>query len=300
MNLVNKTHVLITGSHRSGSTWVGRTICESPGFIYVDEPFNIGKDHKHSPFRNQFEYLYGRTQDEQAKAKSYLDSFSALSHGLQLSRIGEISSKKDLRRLLSDIKSRISRRYIFKDPLALMSAEWIYQHYDWQIVVLVRHPAAFVASLKVKDWQFNFNYFKNQPTLVHKHLRAYADKIERYSRERPDIIRQGILLWNILNSMVLYYQEKFDNQWYFVRHEVLSEEPLSEYEKLYEYLGIEFDDTVRNRISTSTSATEVSLLERNSQDNIKTWKERLTKEEIDLIYKETQQVWKNFYTDEDW
>ena len=36
-----KRPVLVTGSHRSGSTWVGRMIAEAPGMLYLHEPFNI-------------------------------------------------------------------------------------------------------------------------------------------------------------------------------------------------------------------------------------------------------------------
>lgn len=32
--------ILVTGSHRSGSTWVGRMISASPEVFYIHEPFN--------------------------------------------------------------------------------------------------------------------------------------------------------------------------------------------------------------------------------------------------------------------
>ena len=34
-------HILVTGSHRSGTTWVGRTIAQMPGVRYVQEPFSV-------------------------------------------------------------------------------------------------------------------------------------------------------------------------------------------------------------------------------------------------------------------
>ena len=34
-------HILITGSHRSGTTWIGRTISEHPKVEYIHEPFNV-------------------------------------------------------------------------------------------------------------------------------------------------------------------------------------------------------------------------------------------------------------------
>ena len=32
--------ILVTGSHRSGTTWVGKTIALSPSVTYIGEPFN--------------------------------------------------------------------------------------------------------------------------------------------------------------------------------------------------------------------------------------------------------------------
>ncbi len=298
--MINKKHILVTGSHRSGSTWVGKLITKSSKFIYVDEPFNIGKDHKDSPFCNQFEYLPGRSSACQIEAKQYINSFHALFSSDVFNTFFKVRSRRDIRRFLSDVKSRISRRYVFKDPLALMSAEWIYENYGWDIVILIRHPAAFVASLKVKDWQFYFKYFNDQEDLINIHLKEYADVIHEYAANRPDIIKQGILLWNILYSLVFYYQEKYKDQWYFVKHEELSAKPIKEFEKLYQFLEIDFDESVKKHITQSTSSKEQTLLKRDSKKNILSWQSRLSSEEINEIKEGTKQVWKRFYSEEDW
>ena len=38
----NSKPILVTGSHRSGSTWTGRIISAAPHVGYIHEPFNIG------------------------------------------------------------------------------------------------------------------------------------------------------------------------------------------------------------------------------------------------------------------
>jgi hypothetical protein len=38
---MNKKAILVTGSHRSGSTWVGKMIAQSPSVVYIHEPFNL-------------------------------------------------------------------------------------------------------------------------------------------------------------------------------------------------------------------------------------------------------------------
>lgn len=293
-------NILVTGSHRSGSTWLGKVICVSSNYVYVDEPFNIGKDHKTSPFKNQYEYLDGKPSAFQKIAKAYLSSFKSLFSETVYRKLVNVRSGKDFRKFLSEVKSRTTRKYVYKDPLALCSAEWIYKQYGWNIIVLIRHPAAFVASLKVKDWQFYFKYFNNQEILVNKHLKPYAEKIKEYTENRPDIVKQGILLWNILYTMVLYYQDNYKDTWYFVKHEDLSSQPLKEFENLYSFFNFEMETVVKDYILETTSSKEQSLLKRDSKKNITSWKERLTPEEIDEIKKETYEVWKHFYTKDDW
>ncbi|MBW2937722.1 sulfotransferase [Aureisphaera sp. CAU 1614] len=297
---MRKKNILVTGSHRSGSTWLGKVITSSSDYVYVDEPFNIGKNHKSSPFKNQFEYLPGKSVAFQNKAKKYLNSFNSLFANTTFDKLIYIKSRKDIRKFLSEVKSRTTRGYVYKDPLALMSAEWIYKNYGWDIVVLIRHPAAFVASLKVKNWQFYFKYFSEQEMLINTHLQAYSKTITEYTNNRPDILKQGILLWNILYSMVCYLQEKYKEEWYFVKHEDLSLQPMEEFEKLYNFLKIEMDDRVKDYILETTSSKEQTLLKRDSKKNISSWKNRLSLQEIQEIKEGTKEVWKHFYSDEDW
>lgn len=296
----NGKNILVTGSHRSGSTWLGKVICVSSKYVYVDEPFNIGKDHKNSPFKNQYEYLDGKPITFQKKARTYLNSFKSIFSKTVYHKLILVRSGKEFRKFLSEVKSRTTRNYVYKDPLALCSAEWIYKQYGWNIIVLIRHPAAFVASLKVKDWQFYFKYFNNQKALVNTHLKQYADKIQAYTENRPDIVKQGILLWNILYTMVLQYQDNYSEKWYFVKHEDLSLQPLKEFENLYSFFNIEMEPVVKDYILETTSSKEQSLLKRDSKKNITSWKERLSLEEIEDIKKETHEVWKHFYTEDDW
>jgi hypothetical protein len=41
--------VLVTRSHRSGTTWVGLMLALSPTFEYVYEPFNVDHFHESAP-----------------------------------------------------------------------------------------------------------------------------------------------------------------------------------------------------------------------------------------------------------
>lgn len=57
------------------------------------------------------------------------------------------------------------RRPLLHDPLALFSAEWLARRFDFDVVVLIRHPAAFVASVKSLHWEHPFDHFLKQAPL---------------------------------------------------------------------------------------------------------------------------------------
>src|SRR5579859_4669658 len=51
--------ILVTGPHRSGTTWVGKMIASSPSVAYIQEPFHPGRRAGicNVPFPYQFSYV---------------------------------------------------------------------------------------------------------------------------------------------------------------------------------------------------------------------------------------------------
>jgi hypothetical protein len=297
-----KKNILVTGSHRSGSTWTGNVIAKAQKVRYIHEPFNIGKNRKDykTPFTYWFEFLIDGPTKHQRESKAYIQSFYEVFHINNLKRFSKVRSVKGLYKYLADLKGRITDRTIIKDPIAIMSTEWIYMNYNIDVVVLIRHPAAFVASLKVKDWQYDFNNYLSQPNLMNTYLKDYQETIDDFSKNKKDIIDQGILLWNTIHETIAYYQKKYKNEWYFVKHEDLSIDPISEFNKMFSKLNLILDSKVENYINETTNGSEQSDFKRNSAKNIKTWKNRLSDDEIERIKIGTGNVWNKFYTDNDW
>jgi len=295
-----KKLILVTGAHRSGTTWTGQIISSASNVRYIHEPFNLVLTHYNPPFENMFEYQNGINQSKNQIAINYIDSFYKINFDILYKRILNIKSIKDILKYLHDTSNRITHRTVIKDPIAIMSTEWLYHNYNCDVVITIRHPAAFIASLKVKDWQFDFNNYLKQEDLMNGYLMEYKDQIIEFSKTKQDIIKQGILLWNTIYSTVLKFKEKYSSEWYFVKHEDLSENPALEFEKMFNYLNLPLDTKVKKKIIETSTSTINSEHKRDSKSNTKTWKTRLTPEEISLIKKETQNVWKHFYAEKDW
>jgi hypothetical protein len=198
-------------------------------------------------------------------------------------------------------------RPLLKDPMALLSAEWLARRYQTHTIVLIRHPAAFASSLKRLNWHFPFGDFLGQPRLMEDFLEPYRECIEEFARTPPDIVTQAILLWCILHTMILRYRLKHP-EWMFVRHEDLSRRPHVEFGKLFRTLGLSFSARAYRTIAEYTDeenpveaeAGLVHHLKRNSLGNIWTWTQRLSREEILRVRKGTEDIARHFYSAEDW
>lgn len=297
----NKRPILVTGSHRSGSTWIGRIIESSTQIRYVHEPFNIHNKRKYIPLNYWFEYISNATPSAySSNILAYLKSFFNLAPLTLWRNIREIDSLKSGYHFLVDIRDRLTKRTLLKDPIALLSCEWISENINCDVIITIRHPAAFVASIKVKNWAFNFDHFLKQEELLKNKLSVYENDIRTFAKEERPIVEQAVLLWNIMYSVVAKYRSNHANTWYFVKHEDLSEEPMIQFQKMFAYLDIPFTGAVEKEILNTTTKELGTEHERNSKENRFTWKQRLTTSEIEFIKEKTFPVWSQYYSEEDW
>jgi hypothetical protein len=302
MSATRAKPILVTGAHRSGSTWVGRMIALSPGVGFIHEPFNL----RHRPgickarFEQWFPYLCEANGERYANdIRACLDFRYCLTDELKA-----LKSLRDFARMARDYaaftKHRLLRsRALQKDPIAIFSAAWLAGRFDMDVVVLIRHPAAFAGSLKSAGWTFPFEHFLQQDLLMERHLSSYRYDIEKQIDHPTDIIGQAILLWNVIHYVILKYQREHSN-WHFLRHEDLSRNTVEEFRRLYVSLGLEFTDTIAAKIKKHSSAKKAAALKRDSTSNISTWKRRLTASEIERVRDGTQSVARAFYTGDSW
>jgi len=303
--------ILVTGSHRSGSTWVGKMISSSSYLAYIHEPFSLGcrPGICAADFNDWFTYI-DKNQENLAYATA-LQNTLTFKYDIK-AELKTVRTLKDMGRLMRDdfifAKNRILKKIpLVKDPFAFFAAPWLAKRFDMNVLVLIRHPAAFVSSLKRMNWVFPFSHFLNQPKLMEKKLSLYRNEIEKFSKQEYDIIEPGCLLWNIIHSTILDYQKEYPH-WLFIRHEDISCDPIKYFGIIFESFGLEFSKNVLNQIgifSDISNPTEIKgkkyqLLKRNSAANVLTWKNRLISKEIDMIKEKVHNISCHFYDETDW
>src|SRR5947209_3599913 len=151
--------IFVTGSHRSGTTWVGKMLAASPCVGYIHEPFNL----THRPgictatFPYWFTYI---TEENEAPYFEALKKTLAFHFDIR-AELPALQSFRHVGRMLKNYKNFSLYRFqhatpLVKDPIALFSSEWLAQRFDMNVVVLIRHPAAFTSSIKRLNWKHNF------------------------------------------------------------------------------------------------------------------------------------------------
>ncbi|MCI5224841.1 MAG: hypothetical protein D3924_19775 [Candidatus Electrothrix sp. AR4] len=307
MNTARKP-ILVTGSHRSGTTWTGKNLAQAPHTGYIHEPFNIDAKFGvvENPFNNWFQYICDENSAEFIEVLRRVIQYGyPLRRNLARAKTVQMVNKIAKCQMLSLLHKIKNDPPIVKDPIAIFSADWLSKTFDMDVIVLIRHPAAFCSSLKKKNWLFDFDHFIKQPLLMHKYLNIFEKKIHSCMKNKKDIIDQGILLWNCIYHTVNIYQQDHP-EWLFVRHEDLSSKPVDQFRSIYETFNLKFTSKVNSIIIKNSGAHNPTEQQpgnefiRNSNENIYNWKRRLTQGEIERIKENTFEISKLFYTENEW
>ena len=304
--------ILVCGAPRSGTTWVGRMLALSPALYYVHEPFNpsAGTARYMSKPRFPFRNIYITEENERQyyrPVKDLLAGKSSLARGVAHVRsYGELRKVIRLWRELREYRTQ-GIVPLIKDPTALMSAGWLARRFDIDVIVMIRHPAAFVNSMKNRTWPFYpSRWALPQPLLMRDLLGPFEKQLIELEQGQHDIIDQTALLWNVLNSVILEYM-KHNKAWIFLRHEDIAINPVDSFRDLYDRLRLVFSDDIRHAISDFSKETNpvegtdsVHFIRRNSHATVSNWKRTLTSSDIRRIRLRVEEVASNFYLDSDW
>ena len=268
--------ILVTGAHRSGTTWIGKMLALAPGIGYIHEPFSprTAPGVSSAPFD---EYYTRVTRENESLYLPGLERTLRFEYGYR-AQLRALRSPAEAVRAAQDAIAfsrarRSQARPLVKDPIALLSAEWLAGRFEMDVVVTIRHPAAFAASVLRLGWSNSLD--------------------------------EAAALWADLYATVAAYRERHTD-WEFVRHEDASREPLPTFERLYERLGLELTPRVRKEIvGHSAPGNPVRPRSRHavradSAAVAESWRTYFDADETARLREATLEVWPRFYSDEDW
>ena len=307
--------VLVTGANRSGTTWVGKMLSCSDKFLEIWEPFNhllspSSKIVGANPFPHHYHYVL---EEEAPKIKSYINR-RLLFSAYRVNYRGRNYSHRLFQILgLVDHLLRIgmnTKQILIKDPIALLSADWIAREYQAQVIVLIRHPAAYVNSIKRVNWNMSLEELLPQKeflaTLPDSLVREISDRVANQSEDGGYNLEDAALSWKVFHRVIYQYQQVHPN-WIFVRHEDLCEDFITGFRRLYAQLALPW--SIENQAliqqyctcyDTERLGSKVHVLRRDSRSTSQLWKQSLSTEEVKRIREITKDIANLFYDEDSW
>jgi len=308
--MVSGKSILVTGSHRSGTTWVGKMIAASPSVGYIQEPFFPGRRPGICGVIFPYPFAYVTDDNEEAFYR-HMEAMLAFRFRLGAA-LAALKTPRDAAIMLkygTQFCCSRARRAIplVKDPLAVFSAEWLARRFDMRVIVMIRHPAAFACSIRRANWRHDFSSFLQQPLLLRDHLSPYEEEIRAFVKEERDILYQAAFLWKLIYSVAHKYRQAHP-EWIFLRYEDMASDPLGQFASVFQKLDLDFSPHVQRIIKDYSNPANPSMPrrgsvrfgKRNSKALVQHWKTELTGAEILRLRRGVGDIADGFYLDSDW
>ena len=263
--------VLVVGSGRSGTSWLGQMVQAAGPYISVFEPLHpshvpdavplwgryLRPDNSYPPFERFFDRLVGgggltRWSDQENPGAG-----------------SRFHPAPWARRLLRPPR-------VIKMIRANLMFGWLRQRYHLPAVYVVRHPAATIASWLKLGWGGRLSHFSGQSDLLADHL---AGRDVRWQTTDP--VEALATRWAIEN-LVPVSQMRYQG-WTVATYEELLADPRREVTRVLRELGLPFTQQVavaigRPSISTHGHSTTGPVAQRLSR-----WQTELTRGQISTI-----------------
>jgi hypothetical protein len=301
VDLRGRRPILVTGMPRSGTTWVGRMLTASGEVGYINEPLNRTASPGTVRIPVDHWYPYITAENEERLLPRLEETLRFKYHLVQ--ELKQCRNRTDLHHTLKTwagfVRSR-RRRPLVKEPHAVFSVDWFMRRLGSDVVVTVRQPLAVVSSWKRLDWSFDFSHLLEQPALMRDWLAPVEPEMLRALSPSMDLIDRVALLWRVIYSVVA--DERFPRV-HVVRQEDLSRDPVREFAKLYDALGLRFTKAAAEAVAASSSSenpkeTRVDKPHEtrlDSKANLESWRQRLTGDEISRVVRLTDDTARLYY-----
>lgn len=292
--------ILVTGMHRSGTSWVGAMLSAGSNVHYIDEPLNV--DYAPRVMRGSVTrwYQYICQENEQVLRPLLTDLLRFRYHSW-VARRG-VQGPRELVKACEDLLRSWRRRArprvpLVKCPFCVFSIPWFIERLGARVVVTLRDPVAVVSSLKRLGWPFGFQDLLAQPLLMRDLLEPFRADMRRCVAAPDDIVGHGILLWRIIYHTVDAYRARYP-QLIVAEHEALSRDPVDGFEQLFGELDLPFTAQAKRRIILAccdANPPEAPLdaprqVHLDSRANLETWRNRLSPSEAARVRSATADV----------
>lgn len=253
--------VIISGTGRSGTTWIADILNYNNGYRYMFEPFSPKEVRI---FKKTGELPYLRPQNKAPRIYELVKK--VLSGRIRGGWISKGNHKF------------ISRKRLVKEIHINIALKWIKSNFpEIPVILLLRHPFAVAYSKTRLSWWDADRIMKiylNQEDLVEDFLK---DKIEAASKLEDDFSR-FIFIWCIENIVPLSQFSRGEIHLAF--YENFCRDPRSEIKRMFDFLGKDMDEGVLDAVRKPSRVTREDSAIFKGRNPVSDWKDKLTQGQI--------------------
>jgi len=303
-----KNWMFVTGVPRSGTTFVGKILSLPKQTDYIHEPFNPqcgipGIAHWYRHVRPSLDTTEMREIDTIIQSLMTYDC-----HLKKFVPKADPWKKKIIKQIIGGrgpINLSLAKLNIFhnsaviKDPIGSLITEHLYLNYNIKPVIVIKHPASFIASLKRVNWWPTLSELSDQQSLTEDY---FSDEPNYLYQKWSEPYLEAAAFWRVIYKILLTQAQKYPD-WQIITHEDLSLSPISTFQSLYERLNLSWSSKVENKIRSLTQSPmagdvkkgTVQDFKRNSASIFETRRDSLSIEErkniLDIVGDVSSQIY---------
>jgi hypothetical protein len=255
--------IMVAGTARSGTTWLGDLIATQLPCRTMFEPFNPVLVPEYQKF-NYFQYFRPGDTDEECHAYAT-----------------KIFSGNIRNRWIDRYNEKVFPKYrLIKEIRANLLLKWLHDHFPQvPILFLMRHPCAVVSSRLELGWATDrdIDHFLNQPKLVKDFL---GDKLDLILNAETDEEKHAII-WSVTNLVPL---KQFQNgEINMVYYEDLCLQPDRTLALAFASINHPYHSPGHEKISQPSQTAQATSAVVRGTNRVTGWKKKLSPAQIDRI-----------------
>lgn len=280
--------IVISGTGRSGSTWVGELIRSLDGYKYLNEPF------MHTPFRTRT--YVDPNNDSYEELHEYMSEI--LQGRARRSWRWTFESYTSLGRINELIKNN---KVAVKLTRGLRSTRWISNTFNVrETFLLMRHPCAVISSM-LRHGGWSRNILNEMGDTVEKQVcgnylpesikKEFLSKIKKADK-RYEVLAH---IWALDYFIALIYDNR-KYPWVLIPYERLISKEEEEINRILKSIGEEKSKNVIERLKLASASASKSYNTHNRQKQLTKWRNHLSLSQSERIIDIVENYGIDWYT----
>jgi hypothetical protein len=258
-----RNSILVAGTARSGTTWLGDVLSSQLHGRVMFEPFHPGKIEQYRPF-SYFQYMRPDESDEALRSYVQRVFTGAIRHPW----------------IDREVDCLFPRCRVIKEVRASLLLKWIRHTFpDTPILLIVRHPCAVALSRMQLNWATDDDIapLLNQPKLVADFL---GDRME-IIRSATTTAAKHAVIWSVHHLVPL--QQFEPHELTVVFYEDMCLRPDTEIPRIFGAIGRDFDRTAFRAVGRPSATAQHTSAIVAGTDPVAGWTSALSTRQVEEV-----------------